>query len=192
MIRLAKRHPQWVLGFQDEVWFSRLAQPRCQAWAHENPLRLEAKTRVKGDPDPLALACYGLLRHDTGEMMLRFVAGRPVSKVTMGFLAWVTRRLAQQGKPVLMMVWDNARWHTSQEVRKWVKAHNRRVKAKGVGCRLLLCPLPSKSPWLNNIEPKGRHGKKNALEKQRILSAKETKQRLCRYYKSPLLKPLQQ
>lgn len=185
-----------MLGFEDEVWFSRLAQPHLHAWTGsgtgDKPLRLEAKEVEKDDPDPKALACYGLLRGDTGEMMLRFVQGRPVSKVTIGFLSWVTQRLAQQGKRVLMMVWDNARWHTSREVRQWVKAHNRRVKTTRKGCRLLVCPLPSKSPWLNNIEPKWVHGKKNTLEKQRTLSAHETKQRLCKYYKCKLLKPLPQ
>jgi len=181
-----------VLGFEDEVWFSRLAQPHLHTWTGDKPLRLEAKSVEKDDPDPKALACYGLLREDTGEMMLRFVEGRPVSKVTIGFLSWVTRRLAQQGKRVLMMVWDNARWHTSREVRQWVKAHNRRVKTTRKGCRILVCPLPSKSPWLNNIEPKWVHGKKNTLDKQRTLSAQETKQRLSRYYKCKLFKPLRQ
>ena len=41
---------------------------------------------AKGDPEPKALACYGLLvRHGSQpaeQMHLRFVAGRPVSAVT--------------------------------------------------------------------------------------------------------------
>lgn len=192
MIQLAQGHPQWVLGFQDEVWFSRLAQPHIKVWSGPKPFQLQTKARAKDDCDPKALACYGLLRGDTGEMMLRFVEGRPVSRVTIGFLAWATRRLAAAGKTALFLVWDNARWHTSREVQRWIKAHNRRVKATRRGCRLVVCPLPSKSPWLNNIEPKWVHGKKNTLEKQRILSAKETKQRLCKYYKCKLLKSLRQ
>lgn len=172
------------------MWFSRLAQPAIKVWAGQKALRLETKTLDKDDGDPKALACYGLLRGDTGQMMLRFVAGRPVSRVTIGFLAWATRSLAAQGKTALLLVWDNARWHTSREVQGWIKAHNRRVKTSGKGCRLVVCPLPSKSPWLNNIEPKWVHGKKNTVEKRRVLSAKETKQRLCKYYKCKLLKPL--
>ena len=27
LIALAARHPDWVLGYQDETWWSRLAQP---------------------------------------------------------------------------------------------------------------------------------------------------------------------
>src|SRR5205814_4391 len=40
LIRLALTHPDWVLGFQDECWWSRLAQPQLRAWATDEPLRL--------------------------------------------------------------------------------------------------------------------------------------------------------
>jgi hypothetical protein len=97
-----------VLGFQDEVWFSRFAQPHLAAWTAEKPLRLVEKTAETNAPDPKALACYGLFRADTGEMLLRFVAGRPVSSVTERFLDWLLTRLAAEGKAALLMVWDNA------------------------------------------------------------------------------------
>jgi hypothetical protein len=35
----------------------------------------------------------------------------------------------------------------------WLKVHNRHVNQAG-GCRVVVCPLPSMSPWLNRIEPK--------------------------------------
>ena len=60
------------------------------------------------DPEPKAVACYGLLRADTQGMLLRLVDGRPVSAVTTPFLAWLTERLAAEGKTALLMVWDNA------------------------------------------------------------------------------------
>jgi hypothetical protein len=186
---LAVAHRDWVLGYQDEVWFSRLAQPHVQAWTSDKPMSLHAKALVQDDPDPTALACYGLWRADNEQMLLRFVQGRPVSGVTTQFLQWLLIDLAQQGKKVLMLLWDNASWHISHEVRKWSKAHNRKVKVQG-GCRLLTCRLPVKSPWLNNIEPKWVHGKRNTLEPQRTLSAQEMQHRLCAYYKCELLKPL--
>src|SRR5262249_34919761 len=65
LIRLAQRHADWVLGYQDETWGSRLARPAMHAWADE-PLRLRQLEADGGDPDPKALACYGLLRADTG------------------------------------------------------------------------------------------------------------------------------
>lgn len=180
-----------MLGFEDEVWFSRLAHPNLHAWTDQHPLRLVEKEADKADLDQKALACYGLLRADTGAMWLRFVAGRPISGVTTQFLAWLLWRLAEEGKQALLLVWDNASWHLSKEVRAWVKAHKRTVKQEG-GCRLLLCPLPSKSPWLNNIEPKWVHGKRAVVEPERVLPASELKQRLCDYYQCELLEPIPQ
>jgi hypothetical protein len=64
------------------------------AWAPEDEaLRLVERAVPKGDTDPKALSCYGLLRADTGGMLLRFVTGRPVSQVTEDYLAWVCERL---------------------------------------------------------------------------------------------------
>src|SRR5437763_17009813 len=51
-------------------------------------LRLHARARAKDDAQPKALACYGLLRTDQDRVLLRFVEGRPVSRVTTDFLAW--------------------------------------------------------------------------------------------------------
>jgi len=181
LIRLAESHPDWVLGFQDECWWSRLAQPTLHAWAGAEPLRLAALALAKGDPEPKALACYGLLRYDTGAMLLRFVDGRPVSQVTEDYLAWVCGELAKEGKKALLLVWDNASWHVSKRVRAWIKEHNRRVKKEG-GVRIVVCPLPSKAPWLNPIEPKWLHGKKAIAEPDRALNAQEVQARVCEYY----------
>jgi hypothetical protein len=174
-------HDDWVLGFQDECWWSRLAQPHLHAWAAEQPLRLQELALGKEDADPKALACYGLLRGDTGAMLLRFVNGRPVSQVTTDFLAWVCAELAREGKKALLLVWDNASWHISARVRTWIKEYNRRVKREG-GVRLVVCRLPSKSPWLNTIEPKWVHGKRAIAEPEQVLTAQEVETRACDYY----------
>ena len=190
MIRLASSHPDWVLGYQDECWWSRLALPAVHAWAAEGrPLRLAERAVPKGDTDPKALSCYGLLRADTGGMMLRFVSGRPVSQVTEDYLAWVCERLRAEGKKALRLVWDNAAWHVSQRVRAWIKTHNRRVRRKG-GCRIRVCGLPVKAPWLNPIEPRWAHAKKAVVEPARKLTAEELKQRVCDHFGCPLEPPL--
>jgi len=67
---LAKGHSDWVLGFADEVWWSRLAQPALHAWAEDKPLRLHEMTRPKEDLEPKAIACYGMLRPDTHTISL--------------------------------------------------------------------------------------------------------------------------
>jgi hypothetical protein len=62
------------------------------------------RLRPADDPDPKALACYGLLvRRATGDpdqVLLRFVDGRPVSARTTDFLGWSCGRLERRGLPV--------------------------------------------------------------------------------------------
>ena len=112
-------------------------------------------------------------------MLLRFVDGRPVSAVTIQFLAWCAERLATQGRTALLLVWDNAAWHVSREVRAWLRAHNQQVKREKKGVRILACYLPVKSPWLNAIEPKWTHTKKRVVEPDRLLSGQELADRVC-------------
>jgi len=132
-----------------------------------------------GDPEPKALAAYGLYLPAANEVLLRFVDGRPIGALTIQFLAWCAERLAARGLTALLLVWDNAAWHISREVRAWLRAHNRRVKAAGVGVRIIACRLPVKSPWLNPIEPKWFHGKRRAVAPDRTLTARETAERAC-------------
>jgi transposase len=179
---LAASHPDWVVGYQDETWWSRLALPALHAWMGEStPLRLVTRAVLRGDPDPKALSCYGLLRGDTGGMLLRFVSGRPVSQVTEDYLGWVCERLAAEGKKALLLIWDNASWHVSEQVRAWIGTHNRQAKAEG-GVRIVACYLPVKSPWLNPIEPKWAHGKKVIVEPDRLLTADEVRDRVRACY----------
>ena len=180
LIRLAAARPDWVLGFEDETWWSRLALPALHSWADAGrPLRLVERAVAADDPDPKALAAYGLYLPATNETLLRFVDGRPVSALTTQFLAWCCDRLAARGATALLLPWDNAGWHISKEVRAWLREHNRRVKASGRGVRIVACQLPVKSPWLNPIEPKWVHGKRRAVEPDRLLTARETAERAC-------------
>jgi len=187
---VAKAHPDWALGFLDEVWWSRVARPRLSSWTEEDaPLRVVEQTVARRDPFPKALACYGLLVRgwdDAGmrdeRMLLRFVGGRPVSAITTQFLDWCCERLAAQGKTALLLVWDNASWHISKEVRAWIGSHNRAVKQGEARVRIVVCALPTKSPWLNPIEPKWRHGKRWIVEPARLLTADEIAERVCTCY----------
>ena len=149
--------PAWALGVGDEVWGSRLAQSHKHAWtAADTTYTLQELTRPTEAPEPKALACYGRLGRPgpalEDQLWRRFVAGRPVSVVTIAFLAWCSAHLAAQGFTAVLWSWDNASWHRSHIVRKGRTAHHRRVKRAG-GCRLLVGPLPSKRPWLHPIEP---------------------------------------
>jgi len=189
VIALAADRPTWAVGYADETWWSRVARPALHAWTDSMPLRLVAQTVAKDDPDPKALACYGLLVRPGAtapeDIWLRFVDGRPVSALTTQFLAWRCDRLQVQGVTTLVLVWDNAGWHVSQEVRRWLRAHNQQAHREG-GVRLVPCLLPTKSPWLNPIEPKWVHGKRRIVEPARLLTSREVEQRVCAAFGCPL------
>ena len=179
-MRWAQTHPEWTLGFEDETWWSRLAHPSLHAWAAPGrPLRLVEQTAAKGDPDPKALACYGLLLAATNTVWLRVLDERPVSAYTTEFLEWCCHQLWAQGQTALLLVWDNAGWHISHAVRDWLRDHNRQVKHRGRGVRIVSCLLPSKSPGLNPIEPNWIHSKRRTVEPDRLLSAQELEERAC-------------
>jgi hypothetical protein len=151
-------------------------------------MRLIEKEAIKGDSDPKALAAYGMLvrtKEADGEvweqMWLRFVEGRPVSTITTQFFEYSCQKLAAMGKKeALLMIWDNASWHTrSKEVGCWIASHNREVKDSGEGVRIVCCLLPKKSPWLNAIEPKWIHGKRKVIEPEELIGADELADRVC-------------
>ena len=153
-------------------------------------MRLVEQPVAKDDPDRKALACYGVLLPELDEVWLRFLDGRPVSAVTTTFLAWCCQEAGARGKAALLLVWDNASWHISKEVRTWVRDHNRQVTAAGRGVRLVVCPLPIKSPWLNPIEPKWVHTKRKVVEPDRLLPAQELAERVCDALQCPYHAPI--
>ena len=164
-----------------------------QTWIEEDDrLRLVEQTVATNDPDPKALACYGLLlRADppvedaADRMWLRFVDGRPVSPVTIDYLDWCCRKLHATGTEALFLIWDNAPWHVSHQVRDWIRDHNRQVKQCGRGVRIIACYLPIKSPWLNAIEATWVHGKRRVLEADGLLTIQALADRVSDAYGCP-------
>jgi transposase len=110
----------------------------------------------------LLWAVYARASKDMG---LRFVDGRPVGGITTRFLHRCSEKLEALGKKVWVLIWENASWHISGEVRAWIDSHNRALKKSGRGVRIISCLLPTKSPWLNAIEPKKWvHGKRRVVK----------------------------
>ena len=174
------------MGFEDETWFSRFERPSLHSWEQAGrPVRLLQKEASKDDPDPKALSCYGLYVPELKETWLRFVDGRPVSAITTRFLRWCCHKLEARGKKALLMIWDNASWHKSRRVRDWIGAHNRCVKESGRGVRIVACFLPTKSPWLNAIEPQWIHSTRKVTEPERLLGAYELADRVCGVFGCP-------
>ena len=176
----------WTVGFLDECWWSRVALPTLASFSEEGkPLRLIQRSLAKDDPEPKAISCYGLYLPEIGDTWRRFVDGRPVSSITTRFLEWSLERLEEIGKKVVVLIWDNASWHVSKEVRCWLGSHNRRVKESGRGVRIVSCLLPKQSPWLNAIEPKWVHAKRKVVEPEGLLGAYELADRVCRVFGCP-------
>jgi len=153
------------------VWWSRFALPSLNVWqSKDEPVHLAEQVWQKNDPDPKAFACYGVLwqhgpvtspvRH---QMSLRFVNGRPISAITTQFLEWICTRLQEQGKRSWLLIWDNASWHYSKQVRTWIREQNQKVKRESKGVRILPFFLPTKSPWLNPIELKAGYTRRRLL-----------------------------
>jgi DDE superfamily endonuclease len=191
LMEVAEAHPEtWAVGFLDECWWSRVALPTLSSWAEEGkPLRLIQQSVAKDDPSEAtkAVSCYGLYLPQIGDTWLRFVDGRPISSITTRFLEWCAERLEAAGKKVVVLIWDNASWHISKEVRRWLGKHNRCVKESGgeAGVRIVSCLLPKRSPWLNAIEPKWVDGKRKVVEPDRLLGAYELAERVCRVFDCP-------
>lgn len=177
----ARQHADWLLVDQDESWFSRFAQPTTKAWyAADDPVYLMQRTPQRGEPAQ-ALACFGAVRQDTNKVLLSFSEGQPNSVQTWLFVIGLLAVARQENKRVLIIIWDNASWHTSKDIRQWIRAYNHAAKDAHEP-RLIVHCLPTKSPWLNPIEPRWLHAKRRVCEPNGELSAPVLRQRLCRHF----------
>ena len=105
-----------------------------------------------------------------------------MSVITTQFLSWSCKKLEAMGKKALLLIWDNASWHKSKFVNEWIVGHNRKVKNRGRGVRIVVCLLPKKSPWLNPIEPKWVHGKRRVVDPGGLLTAYDLADRACEVF----------
>jgi hypothetical protein len=152
LIDYASPRSDWAIGFVDEVWWSRFALPRVRGW--QRPSASFDRTGLeKGDPDPKALACYGVLWQEgtvaepgRDQLWLRFVTGRPVSVISLQFLQWCYERLGAPSASATGYCSGITRaFHVSKLVRTWMREHNQEVKREGKGVRVLPCLLPKQS-----------------------------------------------
>jgi len=177
----ARQRPDWLLFDEDESWFSRFSQPAAHAWA----LPGEALQLVQREPKrreaEKALSCFGARRQDSQQVYLYFSPGQPNSEHMWLFIIALLDIARQEGKSVVVLIWDNASWHISQRIRQWIRAYNHAAKAAGEP-RLLVHGLPIKSPWLNPIEPCWIHAKRAVCEPDGDLTSTELRRRLCAHF----------
>lgn len=177
----ARQQEDWLLVDQDECWFSRFAQPTTKAWYERDaPVYLMQREPTRGEQEK-ALACFGAVRQDTEAMLLSFSDGQPNSLQTWRFVMGLLALARQENKRVLVVIWDNASWHKSKDIRHWIRAYNRAAKASGEP-RLIVHRLPTQSPWLNPIEPRWLHAKRAVCEPDGDLTPDELRRRLCEHF----------
>ena len=167
---------------EDESWFSRFEQPTLQAWSDREPLHMVQRIAPEPEADK-ALACYGAVRSDTQQVYFSFSALRPISEETWKFVQALVQVAREEGKHVLVIIWDNASWHLSKRLRQWVRQYNHEAKTSG-DVRILTHLLPLQSPWLNPIEPRWVHAKRAICEPNGTLLVEEARRRLCAYFGS--------
>lgn len=120
-----------TLLFQDETEIHRFP-PLRGAWS---PVGEQAEVAVPAQNGKFAL--YGALDVLTGETIMQdYPKGQ--SDHTVSFLNTVLDRVEGE----ILMVWDNASWHTSKAVDVFLAEHS----------RLRVLPLPKRSPEDNPIE----------------------------------------
>jgi transposase len=148
--------------YQDESWFSREKAPRLRSHSQRGgPQRLVERQLPRGDR-PKAVAVFGATyvknaanpdasSPPSGHTRVLCVNGQPNGERTWTFLRWLLRDAARRGKRWLLVIWDNASWHKC--LRGWASAYNRDAARRGE-TRLMLFFLPTRSPWLNPIEPR--------------------------------------
>jgi len=137
------------------------ARGRLQAATGKHPTKARFRPRAQEGPpargqalseDVETTALYAALDDETQEAFLRWADGQPNSSETVRFLGALMAHWTKQGKRFIVLFWDRAPWHKSRQTREWVRAYNQRAKRDGL-TRLILCFLPTRSPWLTPLEP---------------------------------------
>jgi transposase len=131
----------------DQSWFVRWPY-QFWAWTPED-VRLRVAQRWSEKVDTVAL--FAALDDASQETFLRWAESQPNSEETTGFLEALMAHHTAQDKRFVVLFWDRAPWHRSKHTRAWIKAYNRRAKREGLA-RLIVCQLPTRSPWLMPLE----------------------------------------
>jgi len=147
LLTMARQASDGAAVWLDQSWFVRWPY-RFWAWAgSDNPPRVAKRWNEAVE----TTALYAALDDETQEAFLSWSPGQPNSEVTMKFLEALMAYWTEKGKRFITLVWDKAPWHTSGRTREWIREYNRRAKREG-WARLIMCYLPTRSPWLMPLE----------------------------------------
>lgn len=178
LLAWARQDPSLMVVYQDESWFSGNAKPvRCYG-RRGQPRDVSVDKpahKLKG-----AWVLYAALEAVTGKVH-RHYAPRCNQTQVRHQLETLLEHFQAEGKRVLVVLWDNASWHTAQALRHWYHHYNQKAKYEGL-IRLLLVALPSRSPWLNAIEAVFGQAKRHIVGNRRVHPPSRLKQKTERYY----------
>jgi len=148
LLAMARAAADGTVFWLDQSWFSRWPY-RFRAWAAKDAqLRVAQRWSEKVD----TTALYAALDDKSQEAFLRWATGQPDSEETVQFLEALMAHCTQNGLRFIVLIWDKAPWHTSKRTQGWIRAYNRRAKDENL-TRLIVCQLPTRSPWLMPLEP---------------------------------------
>jgi len=148
LLALTRASPDGTVIWLDESWFVRWPY-QFRTWVKRDEL-LTVPQRWDEEVDTTAL--FATLDDESQEAFLHWATGQPNSEETIRFLEALLTHWTQQGKRFIVLIWDKAAWHTSKRTRAWIRAYNQRAKQAQL-CRLIVCRLPTRSPWLMPLEP---------------------------------------
>jgi hypothetical protein len=177
--------PDWLVVDQDECWFSRFAQVGLHTWAAHQADRL-VQRETGPTNQPKALTSLGAVCQRTAQRYVYFCDGQPNTDKVILMLKRLLAIARDLGRRGLAIFWDQASWHKRKKLKRWLRAHNRQAKQSG-DVRLLTLLLPSKSPWLNSMEPHWVHAKRKMAEFDGKLPLTMLKRRLCAHFQVPLI-----
>jgi transposase len=175
----ARRDPSIRVVFQDESWFSGTPKAVGQYGQRGQPRTaavVKPAHKSKG-----AWVLYAALEVVTGRVQ-RFYAPRCNQTFVRQQLETLLAQAQAAGKRALVVIWDNASWHTAKALRRWYYRYNQVAKRDG-GVRLLLVPLPSRSPWLNPLEPIFGQAKRRLVGRRAVPQPGRLKRKTESYFR---------
>jgi transposase len=175
----ARRDPSILAVFQDESWFSGTPKAVGQYGQRGTPRTAAVEKpahKCKG-----AWVLYAALEVVSGRVQ-RFYAPRCNQTHVRQQLETLLAQAQAAGKRVLVVIWDNASWHTAKALRRWYYRYNQTAKRDG-RARLLLVALPSRSPWLNPLEPIFGQAKRRIVGRRAVPQPSRLKRKTESYFK---------
>ena len=180
LLAAAKLDPSLMVVYQDESWFS--GNPKAVR-GYSEPAQ-PATRQIEHLPHKLkgAWVLYAVYEALTGRVQ-RYYAPRCNQTQVRRQLEALLKSYQTAGKRALIVIWDNASWHTAKALRRWYTRYNLEAKREGK-IRLLLVRLPSRSPWLNPIEPVFGQAKRRIVGRRLVRPPSVLKRKTERYFRA--------